>query len=133
MDLLGRRWAGAETRARGQWDALAAEGRKSRRHLVVSHEILAGADEAAVRRALSSFPEHEPHVVLTVRDLGRQIPAEWQERVKHRARRDFAAYVRHTRDTTAAPTRSPRSGGCRTCPGSSGPGAPTCRRTESTS
>jgi hypothetical protein len=97
LDLLGRRWAGAEATARGQWEALAAEGRRSRRHVLVSHEILAGADRAAATRAVDSFPDHEPHVVLTVRDLGRQIPAEWQERVKHRARRDFAAYVRHTR------------------------------------
>lgn len=97
LDLLGRRWAGAEASARGQWEALAAEGRKSRRHALVTHEILAGADAGAVRRALESFPDHEPHVVLTVRDLGRQVPAEWQERVKHRAKRDFAAYLRHTR------------------------------------
>jgi hypothetical protein len=97
LDLLGRRWAGAETSARGQWEALAAEGRKTQRHALVSHEILAGADSTAVHRALDSFPDHEPHVVLTVRDLGRQIPAEWQERVKHRARRDFAAYLKHTR------------------------------------
>jgi hypothetical protein len=97
LDLLGRRWAGAEKPARGQWEALATEGRNARGHIVVSHEILAGADTDAVKRALHSFPDHEPHVVLTVRDLGRQIPAEWQERVKHRARRDFAAYVEHTR------------------------------------
>ena len=97
LDLLGRRWAGAELTAGGQWEALATEGRNARGHVVVSHEILAGADTDAVQRALRSFPDHEPHVVLTVRDLGRQIPAEWQERVKHRARRDFAAYVEHTR------------------------------------
>jgi hypothetical protein len=97
LDLLGRRWAGAEARARGQWQELAAEGRRSPRHALVSHEILAGADAGAVERALDSFPDHEPHVLLTVRDLGRQVPAEWQERVKHRARRDFAAYLRHTR------------------------------------
>ncbi len=97
LDLLGRRWAGAEKAAAGQWEALAVDGRASRGHALVSHEILAGADAGAVQRALGSFPDHEPHVVLTVRDLGRQIPAEWQERVKHRARRDFAAYVEHTR------------------------------------
>ncbi len=97
LDLLGQRWAGAEETARGQWDALASQARKSRRDVLVSHEILAGADADAVQRALDSFPGREAHVVLTVRDLGRQIPAEWQERVKHRARRDFAAYLRHTR------------------------------------
>ena len=97
LDLLGQRWAGAEAQAEGQWDALVGEARRSRGSLVVSHEILAGATAPAVARAIASFPDHEPHVVLTVRDLGRQIPAEWQERVKHRARRDFATYLRHTR------------------------------------
>ena len=32
LDLLGRRWAGAERAARGQWEALATEGRRSSRH-----------------------------------------------------------------------------------------------------
>src|ERR1700712_2718963 len=48
LDLLGRRWAGAEARARGQWEAMATEGRQSQRHALVSHEILAGADAVAV-------------------------------------------------------------------------------------
>ena len=99
LDLIGQRWAGAEQTASGQWDELAARARKSRRDVVVSHEILAGARPEAVARALESFPDHEAHVVLTARDLGRQIPAEWQERVKHRARRDFAAYLEHTQRT----------------------------------
>jgi hypothetical protein len=38
-----------------------------------------------VRRALASFGDDaEVHVVLSARDLVRQIPAEWQENVKHR-------------------------------------------------
>jgi hypothetical protein len=99
LDLTGQRWAGAERAASGQWDALATQARRSPHHVVVSHEILAGAPADAVARALASFPDHEPHVVVTARDLGRQIPAEWQERVKHRAKRDFAAYLDHTRRT----------------------------------
>jgi hypothetical protein len=94
LDLLGERWAGEEKAARGQWDALLLEARKARRHVLVSHEILAGASPESVARAMSSFPAHEVHVVLTARDLGRQIPAEWQERVKHRARRDYGSFLR---------------------------------------
>ena len=37
-----------------------------------------------MRRALDSFGDAEVHVVLSARDLVRQIPAEWQENVKHR-------------------------------------------------
>ncbi len=93
LDLIGERWAGEEKAARGQWDALVLEGRKARRHVLVSHEILAAAGPEAVTRATSSFPDHEVHVVLTARDLGRQIPAEWQERVKHRGRRDYSEFL----------------------------------------
>ena len=43
---------------------------------------------------MASFPDREVHVVLTARDLGRQIPAEWQEQIKHRGGRDYAAFIR---------------------------------------
>jgi hypothetical protein len=94
LDLIGERWAGEEKNARGQWDALALEARKARRHVLVSHEILAAAEPESVARALGSFPGHEVHVVITARDLGRQVPAEWQERVKHRGRRDYGEFLR---------------------------------------
>jgi hypothetical protein len=49
-----------------------------------------------VRRALDSFGDAEVHVVLSARDLARQIPAEWQENVKHRrviGYRDFLTRI----------------------------------------
>jgi len=94
LDLIGERWAGAEKTARGQWDALAMDARKARRHVLVSHEILAAASPARIERAIGSFPGREVHVVLTARDLGRQVPAEWQEGVKHRGRRDYQGFLK---------------------------------------
>ena len=94
LDLIDDTWAGEEKAARGQWDALALEARKARRDVLVSHEILAAAEPARVARAMASFPDREVHLVLTARDLGRQIPAEWQERVKHRGRRDYREFLR---------------------------------------
>ncbi len=94
LDVLGTTWAGAEEEAAGQWDALVATARTSRGDVFVSHEILAGAQPATVARVRASFPVHEVHLVLTARDLGRQIPAEWQERVKHRGRKDYASFLR---------------------------------------
>jgi hypothetical protein len=93
LDLIGERWAGEEKSAKGQWDSLALESRKARKDVLVSHEILAAARPEQVARALASFPDHEPHVIVTGRDLGRQIPAEWQERVKHRGRREFGEFL----------------------------------------
>ena len=67
---------------------------------IVSHEILASATVEQVDRALAAFGDAEVHVVYSARDLGRQIPAEWQESIKHRSRRRFRAYVKliRTRD-----------------------------------
>jgi len=94
LDVVGDRWAGAERAARGQWDALMLETRKTRRDLVISHEILAAAPPDRVRQALSHFADDEVHIVVTARDLGRQIPAEWQERIKHRGGRTYAQFIR---------------------------------------
>jgi hypothetical protein len=93
LDLLGERWAGEEKAAQGQWDSLVLESRKARRDILISHEILAGAKPEQVARAIGSFPDHEVHVIVTARDLGRQIPAEWQERVKHRGRRGYGDFL----------------------------------------
>jgi hypothetical protein len=94
LDLIGDRWAGEEKRARGQWEALTLEARRTRRNVLISHEILAAAGPEGVAKALDAFPQDEVHVVVTARDLGRQIPAEWQERVKHRGGRDYTEFLK---------------------------------------
>jgi hypothetical protein len=94
LDLIDEKWAGEEKTAQGQWDAIVADARKSRGHVLISHEILAAAGPESVARAMASFPDREVHVIITARDLGRQIPAEWQERVKHRGGRNYAEFLR---------------------------------------
>ncbi len=61
--------------------------------MIVSHEILAGARPAQVRHAMQAFEGADIHLVYSARDLARQIPAEWQEGVKHRRRRSFARFL----------------------------------------
>ncbi|MGO4255057.1 hypothetical protein [Marmoricola sp. RAF53] len=94
LDLIEERWAGQREVARGQWAALVAEARKAPGDVLVSHEILAAAKPAQVRKAMAAFAGDEVHVVLTARDLARQIPAEWQEGIKHRGRRSFHGFMR---------------------------------------
>ena len=85
LDLMKLSWGGLEQQAVGRWDRLAEQVRGFDGTVIVSHEILATASRQQVRRALASFgPDCEVHVVLSARDLVRQIPAEWQENVKHR-------------------------------------------------
>jgi hypothetical protein len=99
LDLLGLRWGGLEAEAIGAWDELADSVRKAPGTSIISHEILATASPSQVKRALTSLGHGtgtEVHVVLSVRDLVRQIPAEWQENIKHRAGlsyRDFLARI----------------------------------------
>lgn len=94
LDLIERPWAGELDRSRGQWQALVDAARKSKDDvLLVSHEILAAATPEQVQRVGADFAGDEVHVVLTARDLGRQIPAEWQEMVKHRSARTFRRFL----------------------------------------
>ena len=84
LDLMELQWGGLEKQAVGAWDRLAEQVRDWDGTVIISHEILATASPEQVRRAIESFGDAEVHVLLSARDLVRQIPAEWQENVKHR-------------------------------------------------
>ena len=93
LDLIEERWAGQREVAKGQWQVLVNEARKAPGDVLISHEILAAARPPQVAAAMAAFRDDEVHLVLTARDLARQIPAEWQENVKHRGRRSFAKFM----------------------------------------
>jgi hypothetical protein len=101
LDLMRMPWGGLEAQAIGAWDALAAKVRRANGEAVISHEILATASRAQIGRALDSLGHGsgtEIHLVLSVRDLVRQIPAEWQENVKHRAALSYGAFLDQIQD-----------------------------------
>ena len=98
LDLLQLPWGGLEREAVGAWDALAEEVRRPGPLAVISHEILAIATRAQVARALESFGDAEVHIVYSARDLVRQIPAEWQENVKHRRRVSYERFLDKIQD-----------------------------------
>ncbi|MGH3495489.1 MAG: hypothetical protein ACRDQ1_19980 [Sciscionella sp.] len=79
----------------GSWDTIVAEVRGCASDVVISHETLARCTPAQIQRLLDSFPGMEFRVVLTVRDLGRQIPAVWQEMLKNRQTMGYAEFLRH--------------------------------------
>lgn len=103
IDLLDHRWGGALSKARGQWDLVAQAAAKAPDRAVISHEVLAAATPKQVARARQSLGDAEVHLIVTARDLARQIPAEWQETVKHRGRKTFARFMREIR-------KAPRTG-----------------------
>ncbi|RJS45858.1 hypothetical protein [Nocardioides cavernaquae] len=95
LDLMRLPWGGLEKQAVGAWAELAEKARAWEGTVIISHEILATAQRGDIRRALESLghPEREVRVVLSVRDLVRQIPAEWQENVKHRRTLRYSKFL----------------------------------------
>jgi hypothetical protein len=101
LDLLQMPWGGLEAQAIGSWKRTAGSVRRADGDAIISHEILASASRAQIGRALESLGHGrgtEIHLVLSVRDLVRQIPAEWQENVKHRAALSYGAFLRQIQD-----------------------------------
>lgn len=88
------RWGLTAERVAGSWDAHAAVAREAGGTAIVSHEILAGATEAQIDAAVGRLDGFEVHVVVTARDLARQVPAHWQESVKNGQTHSFAAFTR---------------------------------------
>ncbi len=105
LDLMRMPWGGLEKDAVGAWDKLAGSARSWSGTTIISHEILAAATPEQARRARESLGDAEVHVVLSVRDLARQIPAEWQENIKHRHVLGYGAFLRRIQD----PARTDRT------------------------
>ncbi|MFT4084444.1 MAG: hypothetical protein QM638_17845 [Nocardioides sp.] len=99
LDLVDRPWGGLRQEVHGEWDALVRRVSRHSDTVVLSHEILAGAKTPQIERAMQDLTVAgaEVHVIYTARDLGRQIPAEWQEQIKHNGRTRFRRYVRQVR------------------------------------
>ena len=68
----------------GAWRRLVDQVRAVRGTAVVSHELFGDAPADVAARALADLAPAEVHLVVTARDLARQLPAVWQEDVKNR-------------------------------------------------
>ncbi|MGL5824595.1 MAG: hypothetical protein ACRCYU_07140 [Nocardioides sp.] len=98
LNLMRLPWGGLEHEAVGSWERLAGSARTWPGTTIVSHEIFAAATPEQIRRALDGLGDAEVHVVISVRDLARQIPAEWQETIKHRRTLSYAAFLAQIQD-----------------------------------
>jgi hypothetical protein len=96
LDILQMSWGGLQHDVEGEWDALMGRVRRLSGTIVISHEILAAAKPNQVRRAMAGLAGSEVHLVYSARDLARQIPAEWQEGVKHQRKIGYAGFLRQT-------------------------------------
>ena len=83
----------------GAWARLVGQIGRWNGDALVSHELFAGLDDAAAGTAVADLNAvcDEVHVVITARDLARQVPAEWQEHLKHRSTVRFEDFLEHVR------------------------------------
>ena len=80
QDVLGTRRDGAKPpHTEGAWQRLLDELAGWDGDAVISSELLAAARQRRARRIIASLQPAQVHVVVTARDLGRTIPAMWQE------------------------------------------------------
>lgn len=103
LDLRGAAFGRKPTQASaGGWDRLTAEASEAEGDVLISSELLAWATPRQVDRAFNSLSGFdEAHLVMTLRDLRRQVPAVWQEEVKNRRTMSYAEFLE--RAATAGP------------------------------
>lgn len=66
---------------------------------LISEESLAPANPDQIRQLLEACGDREVHVVLTVRDLARQVPSAWQQNLQSGSDETFEAYLGRLRKT----------------------------------
>lgn len=80
-----------------RWDGPAA---------IIDHELFGRATPEHIDRALSDLSFADVHVIYSVRDLARQLPAAWQEKIKNGATLSFADFL----DSVRYPGDGPSAG-----------------------
>lgn len=76
------------------WRRLTDEvNRWSGRSAVISQELLFRASPNAISVMVQSFPKSRVEFVLTVRDLARLVPAQWQTSMRQRKSWTFEQYA----------------------------------------
>ena len=90
QDVLGRN--AASPRARGKWQELLEEIRGHAGDAVLSVELLGPVAPERIAGVVGAL-DAPVDVVLTVRDLGRVVPAMWQERLKNGGTAGWGEYV----------------------------------------
>lgn len=84
IDVLGQLRDGKPmVLAEGMWQKLVDEMAAHDGTSLISMEFLAPVPKVNIRKVLDSLAPARVEVVLTVRDLGRNIPAMWQEGVQN--------------------------------------------------
>lgn len=100
LELTGNHpgWGVPQQRVDGSWAGLCAEALRRGGTSVFSNELFSNVEADGVPAALAALEGADVHVVVTARDLARQLPAEWQEGVKHGRGLRFDEFLRRVLD-----------------------------------
>ncbi|MFC8597706.1 hypothetical protein [Isoptericola sp. NPDC057191] len=104
LDVTGTDHGVDPRRVDGAWDRLVRRVRRTRGDVVLSHEVLAKATDEQAARAMADLVATgaEIHVVLTARDLARELASGWQEALKFGARTTLRSYLDAAREGRTA-------------------------------
>lgn len=87
-------WGKDRAELTGTWDRVCGDARSFAGTTIMSHELLVGASPEEVAATYAGLDGLEVDLVVTARDLARQVTSEWQERVKNGATVSFAEFRR---------------------------------------
>ncbi|MBA2573750.1 MAG: hypothetical protein H0V02_03035 [Nocardioidaceae bacterium] len=94
LDLQGRSLRHAPAKIDGAWSRLVEEANAWSGSTIISHETFARTPRETIASAVKSFAASDVRVLLTVRDLERQLSAVWQERLKNQNAQTYDAFLR---------------------------------------
>jgi hypothetical protein len=82
------------------WERLLSEIAAWPQRATISHEVFSAVNRTQAAGALSDLQRaaNEVHIVLTVRDLARQLPSHWQQAVKSHSSLTLNEYARRVAD-----------------------------------
>lgn len=112
-DILEMRGGNAQLRARtqGAWDKITSEMlRHQDKTAVISMEFFGFSNPERAARVVHALSGAELHVVITVRDAAKTIPAQWQTHCRNGGTVSWPAFARQVRRTplVAKGGRSPK-------------------------
>lgn len=85
-------WGRDPDEVAGTWARMCAAARAAGGTTVMSHELLCAARKPQIDQALAELEGLEVHVVVSVRDVARQLISSWQEEVKNGRTTSFEDY-----------------------------------------
>ncbi len=79
-------------------DRLPGQLRDAARTALITQESLSTATSDQIERFLTSVSDREVHVIVTLRDLGRQLPSAWQQTLQRGGTQPLRKWVRKLAD-----------------------------------